>query len=288
MKVLILRRRKLGRGSTQGIKASLNHTNFKIRRNDKVRNQEVDLLVRWGCTTAFPSDKCLNKADAIHLANNKKRCRELFEENEISTPKLFKIEEITETDFPLIVRPESHSRGRNVYLAENHFDLIKYNRITNGVNYISKYIKKDKEFGIFVFNNRITSVIEKCPRNDSDNDNIAWNVAQGTHTFENVNWEQWPLKACVLALKVVNVVGLDFGRVDIIQKDNDFYVLEVNSAHSLTSEYRQECFAKALDYYIENGSVDKIYSTSDDFKSIKSFKSIIHPTLRENSEGLNL
>jgi glutathione synthase/RimK-type ligase-like ATP-grasp enzyme len=287
MKLLILRRPKLGRGSTQGIKRFLQHPTFKIRRNDKVKQQPVDLLVRWGCTSTFPATKTLNKAEAISLANNKRRCRQLFQEKNISAPKLFNINEITENDFPVIVRPESHSRGKNIYLCNSFIDLANADARTARNNYISKYIAKDREFGVFVFNNRITSVIEKMPKTANANNSIAWNVAQGTHAFENVNWENWPLKACVLALKSINAVGLDFGRVDIVQKDNEFYVLEVNSAHSLTSDYRQECYAKALDYYIENGEVENKYMSDEDFKKIKSFKSIIHPALRENSEGLN-
>jgi len=287
MKVLILRRRKLGRGSTQGIKKHLQHNNFKIRRNDKVRQQEVDLLVRWGCTSNYTASKTLNKASAISTCNNKKLCRELFITKEINTPKMYQMNTITTEDFPVIVRPLNHSRGRNVYLCKNFFDLTEANSKTNGNNYISQYIQKDREFGIFVFNNRITSVIEKLPKIDGANNNIAWNVAQGTHAFENVGWDTWPLKACVLALKAVNAIGLDFGRIDIIAKGDEYYVLEVNSAHSLTSDYRQECFAKALDYYITNDSVVNKYESLEDFKKVKSFKSIIHPALRENSEGLN-
>jgi len=34
--------------------------------------------------------------------------------------------------------------------------------------------------------------------------------------------------------------------------EGDVYVLEINSAPSLTSPYRQQCFARAFDYIIKN------------------------------------
>jgi predicted ATP-grasp superfamily ATP-dependent carboligase len=47
---------------------------------------------------------------------------------------------------------------------------------------------------------------------------------------------------------------LDFGGVDIIvDKYGIPYVLEINSAPSQTSPYRQQCVAKVFDYIVENG-----------------------------------
>jgi hypothetical protein len=48
--------------------------------------------------------------------------------------------------------------------------------------------------------------------------------------------------------------GLDFGGVDVmVDRAGNCYVLEINSAPSQTSPYRQECTAKAFDYVVLNG-----------------------------------
>ena len=39
----------------------------------------------------------------------------------------------------------------------------------------------------------------------------------------------------------------------MMDNDNNAYVIEINSAPSLTSPYRQQCMAKAFDYMIEHG-----------------------------------
>ena len=56
-----------------------------------------------------------------------------------------------------------------------------------------------------------------------------------------------------MAIEAFNLSSLDFGGVDVmVDADGEVYVLEINSAPSLTSPYRQECFAKAFDYIILN------------------------------------
>ena len=47
----------------------------------------------------------------------------------------------------------------------------------------------------------------------------------------------------------------DFCGVDVmVDKDGNSFVLEVNSAPSMTSDYRQSVFAKAFDWIIEKGN----------------------------------
>lgn len=286
MNVVVLRRRKLGHTSCMAIK-QFSKSGIVVVRNDKLQGLEKpDLLVRWGCTSELDSTNTLNKAKAITLANNKILCRQLFLEKGISTPALY--ESFTEVVYPCVVRPTNHSQGKEFHYCENLVELYKaIDTIKNKGKdyYISQYIPKQREFGVFVFNDRVTSVIEKMPKDENAKEAHAWNVAQGTHTFENANWSDWNVDVCKVGLQAIKAVGLDFGRVDVIvDEDGKPYVLEVNSAHSLTSEYRQEVFAKCLDYYIENGKV----KNELDFGNISSYKGLIHPVLRVNQKGYNL
>jgi glutathione synthase/RimK-type ligase-like ATP-grasp enzyme len=284
MNIRILRRRGLGNGSTLGIKQFSNN-NIEIIRNDREIPEDTDLLIRWGCTSQFPSKKTLNKADAISTINNKYLTRKLLKQADVNIPELYRNTE--NVKYPCIVRPHNHSQGKNLFLCNNEEELIEAeDKMANeGKNiYVSEYIKKDREFGIFIFNNRIWSVIEKVSKVENGNDEVAWNVAQGTHSFENVRWNDWDMNICKEALDAVKCFNIDFCRVDIIVKDNIPYILELNSAHSLTSDYRKKSFAKCLDYYIENGYVKNQINLGE----VKSYKSIIHPALRINNLGKNL
>lgn len=284
--IRILRRRGLGNTSTKAIKNYSKH-NIEIIRNDKPIPNNTDLLIRWGCRSHFPSKKCLNKSQEIGMINNKYLSRKTMQDAGVSVPKLLTNENKNNINFPVIIRAHFHSQGKKLWFA-NHLqevrDIIFHNFGVVKNYYISEYIKKDVEYGIFIFNNRIWSVIAKVPKTEEDKEIVAWNVAQGTHKFVNVRWSEWPINACIEALKANRCFDIDFSRVDVISKDGKPYVLELNSAHSLTSPYRQETFTKCLDYYIKNGPVKNELNLNE----IKSFKSIIHPALRENNQEKNL
>jgi hypothetical protein len=59
------------------------------------------------------------------------------------------------------------------------------------------------------------------------------------------------------------------------------YVLEVNSAPSQTSEYRQRCVAKCFDYIVENGK-----QHFDTPPIISNWKDVIHPAVAGSPGGI--
>jgi glutathione synthase/RimK-type ligase-like ATP-grasp enzyme len=119
-------------------------------------------------------------------------------------------------------------------------------------------------------------VAQKTPGNADD---IAWNVAQGGR-FDNVRWDDWPLKAVRIAIEGFNLSDLDFGGVDVmVDGEGEAYILEINSAPSLTSEYRQTCFAKAFDYIIQRGK-ERIPLT----KERGGYLKFIHPAINDRAK----
>lgn len=275
MKIGILRRKGLGNTSCRAIRQNSQHK-IDIIRNDRIPNEEYDLIIRWGTITNINAKNFLNETQSINKANNKYISRKLMLDNGVQCPQF------TE-DVPCIIRPHHHSQGKKLYYCTTAQEVAQAKAKLNNY-YSSEYIAKDEEWGVFVFNNRVTSMIKKTPKTQIAKDSIAWNVSQGSHTFENVRWEDWNIEVAKQGLKAVSAIGLDFGRVDIMVKDNTAYVLEVNSAHSMTSEYRQQTFAKCLDYFISNGTVKNELNLDE----CKTYKSIIHPALRENQKGTNL
>jgi hypothetical protein len=73
---------------------------------------------------------------------------------------------------------------------------------------------------------------------------------------------------------------LDFGGVDVmVDAKGNCYVLEINSAPSQTSPYRQSCVAKAFDYMIEKGK-DRIGLVEEKGGYLK----FIHPAIDEKAK----
>jgi len=136
-------------------------------------------------------------------------------------------------------------------------------------------IKKVAEYRVFVVQGRVVSVAEKTPSNPDD---IAWNVAQGGR-FDVVSWDNWPLQAVRKSVEAFNLTELDFGGVDVmVDADGKAYVIEINSAPSLTSEYRQQCMAKAFDWIATNGK-ERIPLISEK----GGYRKFIHPCITDRA-----
>lgn len=281
----ILRRRKLGRTSCRMISA-LSKTGITVVRNDgNIPSGEAqDLVFRWGCTSDVPQRNVVNTSKAIHLASNKAQYRKILLENKLCQATWFSFDDfirgIGEVDggelvIPVIVRRHQHHQGRNLHFCKTIQEVRAACAKYPGNHYISNFIDKVAEYRIFVISGRAVCVASKVP---ADKNSIAWNVYQGGE-FKNVRWDDWPLKSVKIGIKAWELSGLDFGGVDVmVDKDGEVYVLEINSAPSLTSPYRQECFAKAFDYIVKHGK-NQIQLTEERGGYLK----FIHPAINENA-----
>ena len=274
----IIRRRKLGRTSCRKIR-EYSTTGIKSRRSDGIRRPiDSDYIFRWGCTEAVGDGIVVNTAEAIHRVNDKRGFRQLLSQNELSGPVYtsadISVEEDIDYAYPVVVRPPTHHQGRNLYVANNERELAAAVGRCGPNWYASPFVNKVAEYRIFVVQGRCVCVAKKTPANPGD---VAWNVARGGR-FDNVNWDDWPLKAVRMGIEAFNLSGLDFGGVDVmVDAEGSCFVLEINSAPSLTSPYRQQCFAKAFDYMVRHGK-DKI-----PLKPEKGdWKKFIHPAIVEH------
>lgn len=266
-----MRRRKLGRTSCREV-AKLSR--LSVHRNDRGVLPEVDFLFRWGCTSRQPAKHTINTVEAISLVNNKLEFRKVA--GSLCPKTWFDVN--IEGDFPLILRPSTHAQGRNLHFCRDSDSLNYWSNYYKSIGkeyYISEYIQKEKEYRVFVVQGRVVWVTEKTPANPND---IAWNVARGGR-FDNVRWNDWPLKVCRIAVEAYNLIpGASFLGIDVMTKGNDVYVLEANSAPSMTSPYRQESTAKAFKWIVDNGK-ENIPLVN----KIGGYKKFIHPAVSENA-----
>jgi glutathione synthase/RimK-type ligase-like ATP-grasp enzyme len=274
----ILRRRKLGRTSTPAI-AALSTTGIRSRRDSDRIPEDATLVFRWGCTSNIPVSNVVNTASAIHGVNDKLSFRRTLHDAELCPTTYFTRDQIERTPSSqgILIRPKSHSRGLHmnvVYTLEDFDELIRTAPYLDGW-YGSEVIAKVAEYRVFVVQGRAVAVAEKTPDNPED---LAWNVARGGR-FDNVSWDAWPLKAVKVSIEAFNLSTLDFGGVDVIvDAEGKCDVIEINSAPSLTSEYRQQCMAKAFDYIVENGK-ERIPL----IEAKGGYRKFIHPAICERA-----
>lgn len=246
----IIRRRKLGRTSVREIVKYM-ETPAKALRSDR-RAFPDDLYIRWGCTANVPCKDVLNRSEAIHRVNDKVGFRKLLNEHNLCPKTWLNYHELSQEDMDkgVVIRPAKHSQGKHTYLATTSFEVGKYAYICGENYYLSEYVSKVAEYRVFVVSGRVACVAEKTPANKDD---LAWNVAKGGR-FDVTPWKEWPLRAVKTAIEAFSLSGLDFGGVDVmVDSEGKPYVLEINSAPSLTSPYRQQCMAKCFDYIVRNG-----------------------------------
>ena len=273
----ILRRRRLGAGSCRGITAA-SQTGLIYANNYDPLPAGHELVIRWGCTSEVGVRDVLNTSKAIHLVSNKTEFRKLLEVGKLCSPSWFSLEDFArdceyvdgDVMFPCIVRPETHAQGRNLHVCNNIAELkVALNKCRNP--YINKLINKVVEYRIFVIQGRVGWVAQKTPGNPED---VAWNVARGGR-FDNVRFDDWPLRSIKVAIEAMALSGLDFGGVDVMEDANGKpYVLEINSAPSHTSEYRMSCTAKCFDHVIKFGK-----ATIPLIKEKGKYLKFIHPAI---------
>lgn len=264
-----------------------------VVRNDRINsrrerfryNPNTQMLIRWGCTSQVPCNNVMNTSNAIQQVNNKLLFRETLNDAELCPPTYFESEsahDAVDQGKTLVVRPGHHAQGRNLYSVSTHAELdnaiMRCNRI--GAWYASDLIDKVEEYRVFVGSGRVVWVARKVPRNPEA---IAWNNATGNGVFENVRWGDWNLKVVRIAIEGYNLSDLHFGGVDVIvDRDNNAYIVEINSAPSQTSPYRQQCCAKYFDYSFENGK-ERISLINER----GGWRKFIHPALNEEAYETN-
>jgi glutathione synthase/RimK-type ligase-like ATP-grasp enzyme len=288
MTALIYRRRKLGRTSAREI-SRFSTTGILNVRNDQPFPPNIDMVFRWGCTSNLPAGvTVVNAAEAIHQVADKAAFRKLTADAGLAPLTFLSFDDYENDlcnwyvgpvefgDDPLpktvVVRRATHHQGRFLDVCKTFGELsaacAKYGK---GNYYISEYIPKIAECRVFIVSGRVVWVAQKTPGNPDD---VAWNVARGGR-FDNVRWDDWPLKAVRVAREAFLLSSLDFGGVDVmVDADGNAYVLEINSAPSQTSPYRQECTAKAFDYIVQYGK-ERI----DVVQERGGYKKFIHPCL---------
>jgi glutathione synthase/RimK-type ligase-like ATP-grasp enzyme len=239
---------------------------------------DLGYVFRWGCTANIPPHQStVNPASAIHKAFNKRAFRAEMNEEDLCPETWMSVAgwlEMTNGQFPILIRKNNHSRSEDMYVCNTIVDAIRVGEdLGKGNYYISELIQKTKEYRVMFCSGRVIGIIEKIPSNASE---VSWGCVESGN-YRYIEWTEWPLEVTKKAMEAVSMSGLDFGAVDVIcgptgtSGPNRPYVLEINSAPWL-SPYFTKIFTQAFDYIVQNGK-DLIPIVHGD-----SFHGYIHPS----------
>jgi len=192
----------------------------------------------------------LNKS----IIPNKRKALEILENNGIGVPKVIGKHEINnypEGEFPVLGRKNHHAKGRDIVFIKTKAGLAEVDK--SNIDYYVKYIPKWAEYRVHVLGGVAKVVAVKIHDNKEEvKKQPVWNYDSGWKQFTYNGGHEQTLKE--LGEKVIEILGYDFGAIDIIRKGRDYYVLEVNSAPALIPE-RQEVYAN---YFKETERVWKL------------------------------
>lgn len=274
--IAIVRRKELGNNCgfiIDGLKALGINADMIIPEKAPVG---LEWAIRWGTTTPIAKEtKVINSATAIKETSDKGTFR-LKAHAAGLTPKTWdSMEELANYDGEvgdIIIRPRHHERSQGLFLCSTPAEADKALKAIQGAYYISEYVKKDREYRVFVANGRAFMVFEKKPKNKND---ISWGcVEEGALKY--VNWSDWPLHVIENAIKAFNLSKLNFGAVDVIEKDDKAYFLEINTAPEVWPYYGER-FADVIKWMIEKGR------ETIKVNNFKNWKNTIHPAITDKA-----
>lgn len=241
------------------------------------------IYIRWGSThsVANKDAKVLNSAKAIHRGSDKAGFRALC--GPLSPQTWFDLLDVPnhEGHFerPVVVRSGRHAGGNNFWLCDNMVEAMEAVEKAGPGYYISLYIPKTHEYRVHCVQGRVVGVSEKHPHDPTA---PVWNYhpEDGDERWTNFQWSEWPLDVVRFALAAFAKSRLHFGAVDVMHDGTRPYVLEVNSAPTL-SPYRASCYGRGLAYSIARGKLNVGEYEYARPMEINNWKQAAHPGLLE-------
>lgn len=212
----------------------------------------VDTLIRWGSVAKIPRNpaKVINSMKAIITASDKLAALKLLDSERISVPKTMEWGEVTPADYPVLGRKVHHVAANDIMLVLQKNDIANAQRA--GCTYATKYIPTKAEYRVHVFDGRVIKTSQKILTQPE----LAiqpWirNLDAG-YTFR-ASEVPLPVQVKTKAAYAVGLLGLTFGAVDVIIGDDDnYYILEVNTAPGLTVDTSVEAYVDQFKAALRN------------------------------------
>jgi hypothetical protein len=229
----------------------------RVRENGRYKPRLRSVVLNWGNARFphwLPNGSWLNKPDHVVIASNKLSSFVVLQRANIPIPEFTTNIQVAKEwsvgNHIVLARTllNSHS-GRGIHICRPGEALI------SAPLYV-KYIRKQKEFRVHVFNGTIIDGSEKRRvglhhRDEASHNSLVRNHDNGWVFCRDSIQEPSDLRP--LAIASVAALRLNFGACDIIwnEKQNKCYTLEVNTAPGLEGTTLDR-YAAAVANYVRN------------------------------------
>ena len=238
--------------------------NFLIERfrSSRIVFLTEDPLISWGATNVETDENHLmyNKPQAIKDSSNKELARQLLFDAGVPVPTPgYDI-------FPCVGRTRYHKGGKGFWLCDNLEEVEKAKK--EGAKYFSAFYAKIAEYRVHVAHGATLLVQEKVPMMDLVGDliraNPIWNHAN--FNFVVIRQNLWKKRILRDAIKAVEVLGLDFGAVDVLANDlntdQPHVISEVNTAPGL-APYSLHKYVQYFQWLLDNKPTEHFVVNSE-------------------------
>ena len=215
-----------------------------LRTEGNKRYSKPSVFINWGKSSTVITGrgvmKVYNAPTSVGKAANKLTALTIMKANNVPVIPFTtsKDEALTWLDVDGVVYARSRlsaSQGSGIILVtEDSYEMPS-------VSLYTKAIVKGAEYRVHIADNKVIDFTRKRRRDGGDANHYIKNSANGWVFCRQE--EELPKQAEIAAIMAVASLGLDFGAVDVIVKDNKPYILEVNTAPGIEGT--------TLDKYIE-------------------------------------
>jgi len=232
---------------------SAGHRSMLVRPNGKYQPRPRDLILGWG-NSALPNwhgrtagTTWLNIPSEIPSATNKRLAFDKFQAAEVKTPKVTTDHEVAREWLRkgkrVIGRQRLQaSRGEGIVVMESLEQFVQCPLYT-------RWKSADREYRVYVLNDRVIDVIQKKRPNGSQDLGIIRSAAQGW-VYCRTDIRPLPEAAAQEAVKAVRALGLQFGGVDLLWGNKSgAHILEVNTSPGIEGVGVQQIANAILQQY---------------------------------------
>lgn len=244
-------------------------SNIEVERNPDYAEGDY-IVIRWGTTRCSELDvkakAVLNPASAINFNLHKDQAHAKFLAEGISTPRFWNcLADAQRANVPFLRRRTKHIQGRDILLVESGRSISRPKRS----GYYTEYIEKTAEYRLHILNGECIGLAQKLPKDGESANPLIWNYENGWDLFYVPNEQREhaiPYYAETLkeSVKAVKCLGLDFGAVDLIMKEEKPYILEVNTAPKLHNTKR---YSKNIIHWLASRTGKRMRETGSEEES---------------------
>lgn len=233
---------KMGSRSAKALAEELKrrgHRALRVRPDGRYKPYRNHLIINWGMSAApnwsgLYVMRGLNDPSNITVASNKLYAFDILKAAGVSIPEYTTDKEVANewrrNGEVVVARTilNGHS-GRGIVLCDGNQAIVP------APLYV-KYIKKQDEYRVHVFNGKVIDVQQKRRSLDVPDERVNWQIRNHANGFifarDNCNPDGSVLSNAIAA---IDALSLDFGAVDIIWNahSREAFVLEVNTAPGL-------------------------------------------------------